>query len=263
MIAGTLLFVPGDRPDRFAKALAAGADHVIIDLEDAVARANKDDARRHAATALEQGFAALVRINAIGTLEAERDLAMLGPLGPTAIMIPKPTSSAEIHLVGAAAPNIPLVPLIETVGGMVEVASIGFAPGVAAIALGAYDLCAELGAQPLPEILAPYRARLVLVARYANVACIDSPYAGLEDAEALAHDSARAAAAGFDGKLAVHPKQVPIVRAAFTPSAEEIAAARATVAAGEVGGVVRAGSEMIDAPMVAAARRLLARTKGD
>ena len=263
MITGTLLFVPGDRPDRFAKAAAFGADHVIIDLEDAVAPAKKDAARGHAATALEQGFVAIVRINAIGTPMAEGDLAILRTFAPTAVMIPKVASAADIVVVSDAVPNVPLVPLIETVDGMVEVDAIASAAGVAAIAFGAYDLCAELGARPVSEILAPYRARIVLAARYAHVACIDSPYADLDDAEALARDAVLAAAAGFDGKLAVHPKQVPIIRNAFTPSAEEIAAARATIAVGEMAGVARAGSEMVDAPMVAAARRLLARTKGD
>lgn len=261
MIAGTWLFVPGDRPDRFAKAAAAGADGVILDLEDGVSFERKDEARDHVRAALEGGFEAIVRVNPPGTSNGVADLEMLAALRARAVMVPKVADAGECLDAGALVRGLALLPLIETVAGMSAVEQIAAAPAVTAIAFGAYDFSAELGARPARDVLAPYRARVVLAARNAGITALDSPYAELDDADALRGEATWAAACGFDGKLAIHPKQVAVLNDAFRPTPEELAAARATIEAGERHGAVRRGSEMIDAAMVAAARRVIARSK--
>jgi citrate lyase beta subunit len=253
------LFVPGDRPDRFAKAAAAQPDAVIADLEDAVAPERKSFARDAVQAALQSGSTAWVRINNMRTNDGMLDLAMLEGQPPTAVMIPK-TRASDIDNVRARLRNVPVVALIESIGGVVDLEAIACLQGVAAIAFGAYDLCAELGALPTPEVLAAYRSQIVFAARRAGVSAIDAPFLDLEDVEGLAAEAARGVRFGFDGMLAVHPKQIAPIRAAYTPSEEQLAEARAVVAIAAGGGAVRHGALMIDAPVVAAARRVIARS---
>jgi citrate lyase beta subunit len=258
-----VLFVPGDRPDRFGKAVAAGADLVVLDLEDAVAPARKAAAREAVRAALRDGFAGCVRINPVGTADGKADTAMLRDAGPAFVMIPKTAAAAEVASVHAALPGAALIALIESIAGISSIEAIAQAPGGVALAFGGYDLCAELGARPTSEVLAPWRARVVFAARRAGIGALDTPYAALDDAAGLAQDAMRAVDFGFDGKLVIHPRQIPVVRSAFVPAAEEIARARAVVAAAGAGGVMAVGNTMIDAPLVAAARRVLSRVAED
>jgi len=254
-----LLFVPGDRPERFAYAVASGADAAILDLEDAVSFDRKDAARASVREALAAGLRAYVRVNPAGSDAGRADLAMLAGLAPVAVMLPKAAGPEDVAAVSGALPHVEVVPLIESIDGLRHAVAIAAAAGVRAVAFGAYDMCAELGARPVPEVLAPLRSQVVLAARAAGVAAYDSPFTALEDEAGLVADARRALDFGFDGKLAIHPKQVAPIRAIFSPSAEDLERARAIVAAAGRGGVAVVGGAMVDAPMVVAARRILAR----
>jgi citrate lyase subunit beta/citryl-CoA lyase len=257
-----LLFVPGDRPDRFAKAVASGADAVIVDLEDAVAAERKAIARTEVRKALEGGLRAYVRINSVAGPDGIADLEELAACDVLGVVLPKAANAREIEVVARRMrTGTAIVALIESLLGMRNIETIANAPGVSALAFGAYDFSSELGAQPLPEVLAPWRSRLVFEARAAKIASFDAPFAGLHDDAMMAIEARRAADFGFDGKLAVHPRQVPVIQNAFLPTAEEIARAQAIVG-GNSGGATAVGGEMIDGPLLDSARRILSRAPG-
>jgi len=258
-----LLFVPGDRPERFAKAVDSGAEAAILDLEDAVAPYRKDTARAAVREALEAGLRAYVRVNAAPSEAGRADLSMLEGLEPLGVLVPKVAGPADVATVVHALPGFGVIALIESIEGLRHADAIAAAPGVRALAFGAYDLCAELGARPVPEVLAPLRSQVVVAARRAGVSAYDSPFVALEDEAGLVADAKRAVDFGFDGKLAIHPKQVPPIRAIFTPSAEDLERARAILRAAERGGVAVVDGAMVDAPIFAAARRVLARAGED
>jgi citrate lyase subunit beta/citryl-CoA lyase len=261
-ILGVGLFVPGDRPDRFAKAAGSGADWIILDLEDAVPFDKKESARAAVREALQNGLRACVRPNAPASELGQADLAMLAGANPASLLIPKTRGPADVNIAREALPGVPIVALIESIDGIVHLDAIAASAGVEALAFGGYDLCAELGAVAEPEVLAAYRARVVFAARVAGITAIDTPFADLDDLAGLHADAVRAAHFGFDGKLAVHPKQVDVIAGAFFPSPDEIARARAVCDAAAGGGAMRVGSLMIDAPLLAAARRVLKRAEG-
>jgi citrate lyase subunit beta/citryl-CoA lyase len=252
------LFVPGDRSDRFARAAAAG-DIAILDLEDAVAGANKDAARDRVREALEGGLHCWVRINEPASAAGTADLGALAGAPPAAIVVPKASRAVDIEAVRRAA-DVPIVALIESIAGFAAIDDVATS-GLAALAFGAYDFCAELGARPTPEVLSPWRARVVFAARAAGIAAIDTPFVALEDPAGLAREAALAVDFGFDGKLAVHPNQVAAIRAAFAPTPEELAWAHGVVEAAADGGVRRFEGGMVDAPLVRAARRILSRAR--
>ena len=255
------LFVPGDRPDRFPKAAASGADIVILDLEDAVALDRKAEAREAVHVALAGGMRACVRVNVAVSEMGIADLTMLAAHPPDAVMLPKVTGPRDLDAARETLRGSPFIALIESIDGMRKIDEIATCPGVTAIAFGGYDLCAQLGARPTPEVLAPWRARTVFAARSAGIEVYDMPFAELEDDVGLAEDARRAVDFGFDGKLAIHPKQVGPIRSAFAPSPGELERARAIVEAAGDGGVVRVNGTMIDPPLVAAARRVLSRVR--
>jgi citrate lyase beta subunit len=135
--------------------------------------------------------------------------------------------------------------------------------GTSGLAFGAYDFCAAIGARVTPEVIAPVRSRIVIAARRAGIDAWDTPFAALDDPEALAADARRSADFGFTGKLAIHPAQVPVIRAAFAPTADELRRA-STIVAAFAGGVGVVDGTMIDAPLLALARQTLARaSKGE
>ncbi|MDP9600320.1 UNVERIFIED_ORG: citrate lyase subunit beta/citryl-CoA lyase [Variovorax paradoxus] len=267
------LFVPADRPERHARALATGAGGVIVDLEDAVAPERKASAREllassFAALPAEDRRRLLVRINAAGTPWYDDDCAQVGALAAqgliAGIVLPKAERAADLSwLAVAAGPAAVLVPLIESAAGLAAVDELAAAPQVLRLAFGNLDFQADLGlACDADEAeLVPVRLALLLATRRAGlVAPIDGVTPDWRDAARLAVDTARARRGGFGAKLCIHPDQVAPVHAALGPTAQELAWARRVVeairAAG--GGVVSLDGRMVDAPVVRLAERLLA-----
>ena len=267
--ARSFLFVPADRPERYAKALASGADAVIIDLEDAIAPADKLAARQALAQALAGLSAAergrlLVRINAVASAWHGDDLAALRNPGPVAIMVPKAESAASLAEVAAGmGPACALLPLIESVAGLDAIDALAACPQVLRLVFGHLDFQADAGlACGVDESeLVPVRLAIVLASRRAGlVAPVDGISPGTRDTAQLGLDAARSRRGGFGGKLCIHPAQVAVVNAAFTPSADELDWARrvqaAFAAAG--GGVFSLDGRMVDAPVLRLAQRTLA-----
>ena len=263
--ARTFLFVPGNRPDRFAKAEAAGADVVVIDLEDAVAPDDKDAARSDVAQWLSDGHAAVVRINGADTQWFDDDVAMLGAVGinhaaEAGAMIAKAEASEIVSRV-ATASNAPVIPLIETAVGVLNAPGIAATPGVERIAFGAIDFAAELGVDPDDrEALLHARSTLVLASAAARVASpVDGVTTALRDAEKLTDDVGYAARIGLRGKLCIHPSQVAAVHDRLAPTDDEVAWARRIVDATRAdGSAVAVDGHMVDPPVVARAQQILA-----
>lgn len=266
----SLLFVPGLRPDRFAKAEAAGADAVVFDLEDSVSDARKAEARREIAAWLSTpatgSTARVVRVNASSTPVFQDDLDWLADVpAPDAIMLPKAEDAWSVDRLGAAAPHSEVIPLIETARGVLNAFAItGARPPFAAFAFGGEDLTAQLGvARTIDgEELLFARSQVALAAATAGVPAIDGVLIDIEKHDLLRRDAERARALGYQGKLAIHPSQVPVINDVFSPTAQEIAAARRIVdaardAAAQGEAVIRLDDRMVDAPIVARATRLL------
>lgn len=260
--AGTWLFVPGDRPERFAKAAAAGADIVVLDLEDAVAPDHKDAARDHVAEWLPRAEVPVaVRINAAGTAAHDADLAALGGLPePTMVVLPKADSPYTVAAVLDALPGgSAVVALVETALGVTRAVDLACTPGVVRLAFGSFDLAAELGVDPdHAPALAPSRGQLVLASAVGGLAGpVDGVTGDVRDRERLSADVSAAAAVGFAGKLCVHPAQVAPAAAALAPTPDEIAWAERVLAAATEDGVALVDGRMVDAPVVARARRIV------
>ena len=268
MHAHALLFVPGSRPDRVAKAAASAADAVCIDLEDAVGERDKDVARSHAVAALatlDRPQLAL-RINGLRTPHAARDLVALadGPRRPAAIFLPMCESAAEVAVVRGALPGVTVCPLIETVAGLAVAHAIAAAEGVGAVMLGAADLSAQLGVELAWEPMLVARGQVVIACAGAGVPAIDGPFLSLTEPERLAEESRRARALGFTGKAAIHPDQIAPIQTAFCPSQAELTEATEALAAYDATGgeAMRHAGRMLEAPIVARYRRLLGRDVG-
>ena len=258
--ARTLLFVPGDRPDRFAKAAAAGADLVVVDLEDAVAAEAKETAREAVASWLADGHVAAVRINAAGTPWHAADLAAVAGRA-AAVVLPKAEPGAALTAVGRAAPTIAL---LETAAGILDARPVATTPGVCRLAVGTFDLAAELGIDPLDrEALLASRSALVLASAAAGLAGpVDGVRARLDDEPGLREETAAARRLGFTGKLCIHPRQVATVHDVLRPTDEEVAWARRILdsvieGAIEGGGAVKVDGAMVDKPVLDRARRIL------
>ncbi|TAM89517.1 CoA ester lyase [bacterium] len=263
MLPSCLLFVPGDRPERFAKAAASGAGGIIIDLEDAVAPEHKPRARESALAELRSTASTaaqrFVRINALRSRTGLEDLLALSDLKLDGVVVPKAASGGELAIVAALLPGAPIVALIESVAGIRAVDEIAHEPGVAAVAFGNADLSAELGSTMGWDALLAHRSRVILAARSAGIVAYDGVTLELKDARVIGEDARRALEMGFDGKLTIHPAQVAPVVQAFTPSEAEVAHALRIVEAAASGGVAVVDGRMVDPPVIAAARRILAR----
>ena len=261
LAARTLLFVPGARPDRFAKAAAAGADLVVLDLEDAVAPADKSTARDAVADWLAGGGGGIVRINAVGTDWYADDVAAVAGTGAP-VMLPKAQDPAEVaELVSALGAGAAVVPLVETARGVHRAVEVCAVAGVVRPAFGSIDLAAELGVDPTDrEALRYARSAVVLGARAAGAASpIDGVTTAVRDEQLLLEDCAHALSLGFTAKLCIHPAQVVPVSTAFAPTAEQVDWARSVIAAAADGGVAVLDGKMIDKPVVDRARALLLR----
>ena len=273
----SILFVPGYRPDRFDKALAAGADAVCIDLEDAVPPQRKAMAREAAARFLAGRPAArspndigpphlIIRINDPDTDLGQADAEALGGTRqPDAFMIPKVRTAAGVRraarLLGDSAP---LLALVETALGLENVADIAQAsPDVSGLVFGGFDLAIELGADPSWEPLLYARSRVVHAAALSGLDAIDMPSLGFREMSELREEAGRARFLGFAGKMAIHPAQLPVIHEVFTPSELEVERARHILDADREagGGAVALEGRMVDRPVAEVARRVLARAR--
>ncbi|MEP4378645.1 MAG: CoA ester lyase [Alphaproteobacteria bacterium] len=272
----SLLFVPATRPDRFEKAAAAGADMVCIDLEDAVARDDKETARATAlaylAGPLPAGPRWVLRINSPRTALGLHDLLALlaSDAAPHALFIPKASSGEELRwldeLLSAADKDIDLIPVVESAEGLDRVAEIaGSVLRNVAVGFGSADYAAELGSDMSAAALAYGRGRIAAAAGQAGIAAIDGIWPDFNDVDGLRGDTELIRSMGFDGKIAIHPRQVSVIHAVFAPSEEEVARARRIVAASEAakGGIATVDGEMIDNPVVVAAQQILAAAGAD
>lgn len=264
------LFTPATKPDRFDRAAGAGADALIIDLEDAVAPADKASARQAALDWLAMpgqeggGILRAVRINQPGTPWGLEDLLGLvrSAAKPDAVVVPKTESADVLRLVDRlfveAGKEIQLVALIESARGIAEAASIAQAtPRLGALFFGAADHAADLGAECAWEPMLHARSSVVNAAALAGLATIDSPFFAIADDEGLRRETAAVVRLGFTAKAAIHPRQVAAINEALTPSAEQVAEARLILEENAKGvGVV--GGKMIDEAVARKSRRILA-----
>jgi citrate lyase beta subunit len=267
--ARSLLFAPGLEERKLQKALGAGADAVVVDLEDAVPAGEKEAARAVARRVLE-GRATrslvAVRPNAVGTAHWEADLEAVSGLELDALVLPKATPEAVTAL-GPDGP--PVIAIVETALGLRQAFETARLPRVAALVLGAVDLGAELGLEPRADGLEVLYARSQLVVDSA-AAGIGSPFdlvhLDIRDDEGLEAEARLARSLGFRGKACIHPAQIEIVNRVFSPTEEEQERARRVIEAYEHAladgrGVVALDGEMIDLPVVERARRVLAETE--
>ncbi|PHQ60483.1 MAG: CoA ester lyase [Sphingobium sp.] len=276
----SLLFVPGDRPERMRKAVGMGADALILDLEDSVASEAKPAAREAVAAFLKETAACevalFVRINPLDGGLADDDLDAVIPARPVGIMLPKAEGAASIldldrRMRQRGDEDGRILPIAtETPRAIFLLGEYaGVAERLAGLTWGAEDLPAAIGAlgarQEDGSYTPPYeiaRALTLFAASAAEVAPIETVYPAIRDLEGLAAYAARGARDGFQGMMALHPDQVPIINAAFTPGAEDVARARAVVdafTANPGAGVLMLEGQMIDRPHLKKAQALLAR----
>ncbi len=254
-----LLFCPADRPDRYQKA-AERADAVILDLEDAVAAADKVDARRALLEHPLDAARTIVRVNARGTDDHTLDLAALEQTAYRTIMLPKAVDATGLE-------SYSVIALCETAVGVLASEALAAQPHVVALMWGAEDLVASLGGSSSRHDDARYRdvavharARTLLAAGAHGKTAIDAVHIDIADLDGLGAEARDAAAQGFAATACIHPSQVETVRAAYRPSEDEIRDARAIVdAAAGAAGVFTLDGRMVDEPVVRHARRVLQR----
>ncbi|GHC78212.1 HpcH/HpaI aldolase/citrate lyase family protein [Limoniibacter endophyticus] len=253
------LFVPGDRPDRFAKALATPASAVIIDLEDAVDPARKDEARGNLVGHGLSNKPVFGRLNAADTRWWDDDMRAAVEARLAGVLIPKAESIEALYEARAKLrPDSHIIPLVETAVGLSRLRDMLMVPGVLCAGFGSLDFGLDLGCEPEWEPLLYARSEIVLASRLANVSApIDGVTPSFDDPERVEADARRARSMGFAGKLLIHPKQIAPVLAAFRPSSQDIEWARRVVEAATSDAAIKVDGQMIDKPLVEKARRIL------
>jgi len=264
MLERSYLFVPGDRPERFDKALASGAHAVILDLEDAVLPERKPEAReaiRHWLHNRASG-PVWVRVNPEGTPWHDEDLSLLQAPCARGLMLPKAQDAVALQtLARRLQPGQQLIPLVETVTGWFEAEALARCSQVLRLAFGSVDFMADSGIQGDAEEMDAVRTHLVLVSRRANIQPpIDGVSLAIDDAQQLGADTARSRRFGFGGKLCIHPKQVGMVNQGFLPSPQQVAWAHRVVQALARGtaGAVTVDGKLVDRPVEILAQTILA-----
>jgi citrate lyase beta subunit len=268
MTIRSLLFVPGARPERFDKAMAAGADMVCIDLEDAVPPDQKAAARATTLAWLAAqpiGAPVGLRINGLGTIEGLRDLVALAEsrAHPTLLMLPKAGHAEEIRIVrtilGEKTP--PLWPIVESASALKAAWDIVAAPGVEGVLFGGADYSADLGVAMDWEPLFLARSTLAAACANAGAQLLDVPHIDVKDDAGLDVGTRRVKALGFTGRACIHPSQVSTVNQVFSPTDAEIAQARRVLEAFAAAGGAAAllDGKLIEAPVIRSAERVLAR----
>jgi citrate lyase subunit beta/citryl-CoA lyase len=256
------LFCPADRPDRFAKAVAS-ADVVIVDLEDGVAPERREEARRNILAASLDPAITIIRVNPVASPDHARDMAMLHDSAYSTVMLAKTSSADEVRSLG----GFNVVALCETAEGITALEEIAECAKVVGLMWGSEDLVASLGGYSsrhedgsLRDVARYARARTLITARAHQLVAIDTVFLNFEDLDALEVEAADAAAMGFTGTACVHPTQVAVVRAAYSPSAAQLTWAQHVLeVAQDREGVFRVDGLMVDGPVLAQARQILSR----
>lgn len=264
--ASTYLFVPANRPERYAKALASGADAVIVDLEDAVAVPSKEEARSTLAQWIGDNGPQprlWVRVNAADTTWHDEDVDAFAPLPIAGIVLPKAEDPKAVAAIAQRVlPGRGVIALIESAAGLAAMRQIAAVPGVLRLAFGSIDAQVDLGMQCDAEEseLLHFRVEMVMASRLAGIAApIDGVTTTFEDMDFLAQAVLRARRIGFGAKLCIHPKQVAEVRKGFMPTPQELVWAREVMAAVRQsdGGAISLHGKMIDKPVIMLAEKFL------
>ncbi|MFB7597617.1 HpcH/HpaI aldolase/citrate lyase family protein [Streptomyces sp. NPDC056160] len=271
----TWLVTPGDAPGRFANSVSSRADVAVLDLEDAVPAEGKDVARASVVAFLGQHHCSPVssrgvlgvRINAPGTLDGLKDLVELAATGlrPTVLVVPKVEAARDVELVAQVLSDVAggceVWALIETPRGLQHLSDIVQCGSLSGVSFGAADYAAAAGCSLTSKAMWYPKAAVAAAAAAAGLPAVDGPYFGLDDLDGLRQDTEEAVELGFIGKIAVHPRQLSVIEAAFHPSTHDLQAARAIVRAAEGtgGGITKVDGRMVGPPLVAAARALTAR----
>lgn len=255
----TALFVPGDRPERFVKALSTEADVIIIDLEDAVLPDHKNAARECVHALSLQGKPVLLRINGFGTPWFQDDLTLLSASSFAGVMIPKSESVDALEIVRSTNPAMPLYPLVETVGGAMALEKLSVFPGVARLVFGTVDFALDSGIQDESGWL-PIRTSIVLASRQAGIqAPIDGVVLDWKDPAYLQAQASTSRRLGFGGRLCIHPMQVGPINTGMLPTEQEQDwARRVLIAFSEAGhGAIVIDGKLVDEPLRKLAERWL------
>jgi citrate lyase subunit beta / citryl-CoA lyase len=265
-----LLFCPADRPDRFDTALER-ADAVVIDLEDAVAPDRKEAARAALVENPVDPARTIVRVNGAGTADHDADLAALARTGYRTVMLPKADGRFVGPLVQPDGAPYGVVALCETAAGVLAAPALAARPDVVALAWGAEDLVASLGGASsrrpdggYRDVARHARSAVLLAAAAAGKAAVDAVHLDIGDVDGLRAEAEDAAAVGFAASLCIHPSQVPVIRAAYAPSGDDVARAHAVLAAAEraASGVFTLDGRMVDGPVLRQAEAVLRRAGG-
>lgn len=256
------LFVPGNRPERFDKACAAGADAVILDLEDAVPPAAKVQAREAVVAWLINGGSAYVRVNAADTPYYHEDVeALLECSRLRGFVIPKAERADVLaDLSQKLIDNAVMLPLVETAAAFDDIKALARTPKVERLMFGTLDFQVDTGIRGDGDELIYFRSQLTLASRIAGIAApVDGVTAAIHDAELLRRETTRARNLGFRGKLCIHPRQVEHVHAAFRPSPDEFEWAQRVMTAvlASDGSAIMVDGKMVDAPVVAKAKDIV------
>ncbi|MFW6749158.1 HpcH/HpaI aldolase/citrate lyase family protein [Pseudomonas glycinae] len=264
------LFVPGNRPERFSKAVDAGPDAIILDLEDAVHPNSKAVARASIwawqQSTPETACRRYIRLNSVGSSLFRQDMTWLGdmryPERCAGIFLPKAECPESLsHVVGRLLewnPELQIVAIIETAKGLHQVEAIAAIPGLARLAFGSLDFSLDIDCSQIPEAFLFARNRIVLASRVAGLpAPIDGVTPAISDMEVVERDSRYARSLGFGAKLCIHPSQITKVQKAFLPNARQLAWADRVLSAVAGGShAVQVDGEMVDLPLIEQAQRL-------
>lgn len=260
MMGPALLFCPADRPDRYRKALAA-AETVILDLEDAVTPARKSDARQMLLENPLDPDRVIVRVNPVTTPEFTADLEAVTLTGYRTVMLAKTEHAADIDSLD----GFDVIALCETARGVLEAGPIAAQPSVTALMWGAEDLAASLGGQSsrfpsgqYRDVSLHARSTVLIAAGAHGKGAIDSVWLDIANLDDLSAEASDAVASGFVAKACIHPSHASIIRGAYAPTDDQVAWAERVAAAASAGGVVQVDGQMVDAPLLRQAERVLA-----
>jgi citrate lyase subunit beta/citryl-CoA lyase len=258
--ARSYLFVPGNRPERYSKALAAGADAVIIDLEDAVPPHEKSKARQLIADWLTTEQEVLIRVNGPETEWFQDDIQLCHRPGIAGIVLPKAQYIEELAAVTSVSPTKPILPIIESAIGFTNAGALSRHTGVQRLVFGAIDFQVDLGIDGDNEELLYFRSQLVLTSRLANLQSpVDGVTTDIKDLGVVRQDARRSLKLGFGAKLCIHPAQVAAVNESFSPTSEKLAWAERVLEASQRSGgnPIAVDGAMVDLPVVLQAEAIV------